>query len=225
MKQKHLVFLCLLLISVAGHAQWSWGVEGGAVFSKAKTNKSYPGADIKLTSNARTGFMGGIIVDIPFGDEKLRMMPELVYNQLGVGQHATASLLGQSVTVDQHITVGYASLIANLALALPVGDQKFLLGFGPYVGAGLTAKRWYKLTPDASSSLSASEKTESIEFGSGTDQMKRVDYGVNIMGGFMLFNGLAIKASYGLGLAELSNDATVSYKNRHFSLALAFFFH
>lgn len=225
MKQKHLFFLTVLFISVSGHAQWSWGVEGGAVFSKAKTNQSYPGADIKLTSSARTGFQAGVVVDIPFGDEKLRMMPELLYNQQGVGQHATASLLGQSVTLDQHITVGYVTAIANLAVALPVGDQKFLLGVGPYVGGGTTAKRWYKLTPDVNSSLSPQEKTESIEFGNGTDQIKRFDYGVNVMGGFMLFNGLTIKASYGFGLAELSNDPSISYKNRHFTVGLAYFFH
>ena len=226
MYMKHaLTFFCLVALSSVTQAQWSWGVEGAAVFSKAKTNKSYPGADIELSSNARTGFMGGLIVDIPFGDEKLRLMPELVYNQLGVGQHATASLLGQNVTLDQHVTVGYASAIVNLALALPVGDQKFLMGVGPYLGVGTTAKRWYKLTPDASSSLAASEKTESIAFGSGTDQLKRMDYGINVMGGFMLFNGLTIKASYGFGLAELSNDPNVSYKNRYFSVGLAYFFH
>jgi hypothetical protein len=225
MKQKQLFFLVVLFLSLSAHAQWSWGVEGGAVFSKAKTNQSYPGADILLTSNARTGFMGGLIVDIPFGDEKLRMMPELTYSQQGVGQHATASLLGQKVTLDQHITIGYVNAIANLAVALPVGDQKFLLGFGPYLSAGVTAKRWYKLTPDVNSSLSASEKTESIDFGTSSGQLKRMDYGINVMGGFMLFNGLTIKASYGFGLAELSNDANVSYKNRHASLSLAFFFH
>ncbi len=225
MKQKSIFFLMTCFFAVSGQAQWSWGVEGGAVFSKAKTNASYPGAEIQLTSNTLPGFQSGLIVDIPFGDEKLRMMPEILYNQQGVSQHATGSLLGQSLTVDQRITVGYVTAIANLAVALPVGDQKFILGVGPYVGAGLTAKRWYKLTPGPNSSLSASDNTASIDFGSAANQMKRLDYGINVMGGFMLFNGLAIKASYGYGLPELFNDASVSYKNRHFTIGLAYFFH
>ena len=220
-----MTIFCLSLVTLSTHAQFTWGAEGAAVFSKAKTNVSYPGADITMTSSTLTGYMGGLIVDIPFGDEKLRMMPELLYNARGVKQNASASLLGQSVSVDQKVTINYIDAIANLAVAMPVGDQKFLLGAGPYVGYGISGKRWTKVTPGVNSSLSPQETNTDVKFGSGTDQSKRLDYGVNVMGGFMLFNGITIKASYALGLANLSNNSSAQYKNRYFSIGLCYFFH
>jgi hypothetical protein len=226
MKMKYaLTLFCLVLLSSYARAQFSWGVEGAAVFSKAKTNVSYPGADITMTASNLTGFMGGAIVDIPFGDEKLRMMPELLYNSRGVKQHASASLLGQTVGVDQKITINYIDLIANLAVALPVGDQKFIIGGGPYIGYGISGKRWTKVTPDPTSSMSPQETNADIKFGSASDQSKPLDYGINIMGGFMLFNGITVKASYAFGFANLSNNSSADYKNRYLSVGLCYFIH
>jgi hypothetical protein len=226
MNLKHaLTLICLMSLSIATKAQFSWGAEGSAVFSKAKTTVSYPGADITMSSSNLTGFMAGVIVDIPFGDEKLRMMPELLYNSRGVKQHASASLLGQTVGVDQKVTINYIDVIANLALALPVGDQKFLLGAGPYIGYGIKGKRWTNVTPDPSSSMSPQETNADIKFGTGDTEFKQLDYGVNVMAGFMLFNGIAVKASYAMGFANLSNNSSADYKNRYLSVGLCYFFH
>jgi len=82
----------------------------------------------------------------------------------------------------------------NAVYYIPVGPTgRLFLGAGPYLGVNI------------SGTAEADGDKQDIEFGSDPDQVSRMDYGINLMGGFKLAKGFLIHAGYGLGLANLSN--------------------
>jgi hypothetical protein len=224
---RKLTLFSLIFLLISGYsvqAQFSWGVEGGAVFSKAKTNASDPALTINQSSSGVTGYMGGLIVDIPFGDEKLRVIPELLYVNHGVNTRSVLTGVSEQATVDAKWILNSLTLPVNLAVAWPIGDQKLILGGGPYMSLGMSGKRSTKVQSNIIPGGVLDTVTTKV-FGSASDQLKSLDYGINIMGIFMLWNGLAIKANYSYGIANLSNNSQLNYRNRYFSVGLSYFFH
>ena len=68
--------------------------------------------------------------------------------------------------------------------------------------------------------------SEDIHFGSGVDEFKKIDAGLNGIAGFEFKNGLLLGINYDLGLTDIGNDGTseVSTKNRVFGISIGFKF-
>jgi hypothetical protein len=64
---------------------------------------------------------------------------------------------------------------------------------------------------------------ETIDFGSETDQMNRLDFGLNFAAGLEI-KSVQIGINYGLGLTNLSNDPDESMKNGVLSFSAVLFF-
>ena len=226
MKSRLLLSSALLAATLSASAQISIGVQGGAVFSRP--NSSYQiDATVPITVKASgmTRFSGGLMADIPIGEGGFRLMPELSYVSKG-GRGSTEigitlPVVGvQQIGVDLTSTVNYLELPLNLAYSAPLGDHFFVVGAGPYAAMGLNGRTTAKL----SDNIGISDQEESVVFGSEENQIKRLDYGANLMAGFIHRSGLMLKANYSLGMANLANGNDPEFKNRYFGVSLVFFF-
>jgi hypothetical protein len=224
--RKNVVLSAILLIGfLSASAQISIGVQGGAVFSKPKStyevNSTLP---ITVEASSRTGFMAGLIVDLPLGESGFRLMPELNYvskggrgsTQIGISLPTGPAQIG----IDLTSTINYLELPVSLAYSAPVGDHFFVMGAGPYVAAGLNGKTLAKFSDD----VGISDQEEPIVFGSVGDEIRRWDYGANLMAGFIHHSGLMLKANYSLGIPNLANEGNPELRNRYFGISLAYFF-
>jgi len=65
-----------------------------------------------------------------------------------------------------------------------------------------------------------------LEFGSdeAKDDYKSTDFGLNILAGYELKNGINLGVNYGLGLSNLINFDAAKMRNRVFSLSVGFKF-
>ena len=209
--------ICLFFASAA-MSQVSLGIQGGGVMSMARVKEDALSGQ-SLKGKSKYGWQAGIIADIPFGEGNLRLMPELNYVNKGYKLNTSINVVGQTVTVDGTSNVGYIELPLNLAYTIPVGDNFFVIGAGPYASYGVNGKNKVK----SSINGQGSEETSKVEFGSDESQIKPFDYGVNVMAGYLFGNGMQIKLNYSYGLAELSNAEFTTYKNSYLGLSLGYY--
>jgi len=64
---------------------------------------------------------------------------------------------------------------------------------------------------------------ESVEFGSGSGEMNRLDFGVGFGAGVQ-FGRIQVGASYNLGLANLSNEEKTTTRNNGLAFTVAYLF-
>ncbi len=208
-----------LIVATGAMSQVSLGVQGGGVFSMPRVEEEFlPGQIIK--GDPKFGYQFGFITDIPFGEGGLRLMPELNYINKGFKLNTSFNLLGTDYAIDGTSSINYIELPLNLAYTVPVGDNFLVIGAGPYGAYGINGKVKATTTIDGQSS----KGEDKVEFGSGEEQTKRFDYGLNFMAGYLVGNGLTVKLNYSFGLAELSNSTTARYKNSYLGLTLGYFF-
>jgi hypothetical protein len=224
MKKNLLSSSILSLLLFSASAQVSFGVQGGAVFSKPKStyevNSTLP---ITVEASGRTGFSAGLFADLPLGESGFRLMPELSYVSKG-GKGSTQFGITipsgpQQIGLDFTSTINYLELPFNLAYSVPVSDYFIILGSGPYVAMGLNGKTKVVISDD----VGVTEQEESVVFGSTGDEIRRWDYGANLMAGFIHPSGLMLKANYSLGIPNLANEGNPELRNRYFGLSLVYF--
>lgn len=118
-------------------------------------------------------------------------------------------------------TITYLEVPVNVRAGFDVGSGKFLIGAGPYIGFALGGQtKGY--TRDINGTLIT--KNTDMAFGSGTTEMKSVDFGMNFSLAYKLSNGLGIQAGYGCGLTDLNNIAGITSKNKVTSIGLNYTF-
>lgn len=225
MRRSFFFSVCLFAGALTASAQMSFGVQGGAVFSKPRSTYEIDATlPVAIESSGMTRYSAGLILDLPLGESGFRLMPELNYvskggrgsTQIGISLPTGPAQIG----IDLTSTINYLELPFNLAYAVPLGDHFFTVGAGPYVAMGLNGKTVAKLSDD----IGISDQEEPIVFGSVGNEIKRWDYGANLMAGFIHRSGLMLKANYSLGMANLANEDNPDFKNSYFGLSLAYFF-
>ncbi len=92
-----------------------------------------------------------------------------------------------------------------------VGD--FYFGAGPYLGMGVSGK-----------AKDNSGNSEDIKFGSGQDEIKRTDAGLNAIVGFKFKTGFLINANYDWGLTNITNVDGIKLTNRVFGISVGYAF-
>ncbi|RZK29866.1 MAG: hypothetical protein EOO61_20060 [Hymenobacter sp.] len=94
----------------------------------------------------------------------------------------------------------------------------FFIGAGPSVAFGISGKEEY--------SDGMNSESQTVEFGNGDDQLKRIDFGGNLLTGFQFRNGLLLNLNYNFGLNSLTNDTQddVTVKSRYFGIRLGYIF-
>ncbi|SOD15192.1 porin family protein [Pedobacter xixiisoli] len=193
-------------LNVATNAQdkpVSFGVKAGVAFP----NLVYSAEGMSASADAKTSFYVGAIADINVS-EIFSVQPGLTFMNKGTKSDA--------LDAGASINFSYLELPVNLVANFNAGPGKFFLGAGPYAAYALSGN-----------SKVDGEKYDA-EFGSGEEQVKRMDFGVNFLTGYKLTNGLNLHVGYGLGLGNLSNisenGTDLKIKNKVFSVGLGFNF-
>ena len=198
----------IIAISVSTQAQTSFGIQAGANIASQKGEED----NISIKSDSKVGLVIGALAEIDFGSS-ISFRPELNFIQKGSKFDEDGYKLTQ--------TLNYIELSPNFVYNIPAGTGYVFLGLGPSFGFGLSGK--YKATETG-----FPEEKGDIKFGNDevNDDFKSFDFGLNLLGGYKMSNGIFLSAGYNLGLANLALGDTdgFSVKNRGFSIKIGYMF-
>ena len=196
------IFLTLVLCSFAG-AMFAQGIKFGVTAGLNVSNQTAKMGSISISPDWKAGFQGGVFMDYAFSPN-LSLIPELLFTQRG------AKSTTDGVTSSE--TLNYLQLPINLAYKFDVSNGQKVFPFaGIYLGYALSGTDKF-----------GSESTK-VTFGSGENDMKAFDYGVNLGVGYQ-YEHFIFKVQYNLGLANLSNVSDYSYKNKNVAVTVGYMF-
>lgn len=203
----------LATVTLAQDKPVSFGVKAGlALPSQTSSSMGF-----SYSTSTKTSFYVGAVADFKVSPI-FSVQPGLTY--VGKGGKVDFGELVEEMGADpsefgdlnQTIDFSYLELPINLLANFNVGAGKVFVGAGPYAAYALSGK------------AKVGDYEEDAVFGSGEDEVKRMEFGVNFTGGYQLQNGLNLHVGYGLGLSSLENSSSSKTKNRVFSVGLGFMF-
>jgi hypothetical protein len=205
--KKTLLSLCLLMASFAAFAQLpTVGFKGGVNF--ASLHATMDGISGSGNSSSLTTFNVGAFVDFKFGNVSLQ--PALNFT----GKGATSSVaIGEEARSSSKIKLYYLQLPVNVVYHVPAIVGDFYFGAGPYLGMGVSGK-----------SKDDSGNSEDVKFGSGLNEIKKTDAGLNGIVGFKFKTGFLINANYDWGLTNITNVSGIKLTNRVFGISVGYAF-
>lgn len=204
---KKLVILSLLATaSYASQAQLSLNPEAGLNISTLSTKIN----DYKMSGKSILGYKFGAVLDIGIV-KGFYIQPGLFYTMKG-GEY---DLLGGQTT--KKIKMNYLEVPLNFAYRFDFdGAGAVFAAVGPYLGIGMSGK--------IKTTTTGITADQDIKFGSGNDESKKLDYGLNFGVGYISPINLYLRVQYGLGLANISNPSGSSQKHGVFSVSLGYAF-
>jgi len=217
--------LSMLVISAAGlYGQTiSYGIDAGLNLTKLSFTSYSPsgfGVSVPVSNSYLAGFHAGGLVDIRF--DAFSIQPGVLFSTKGGNSFASfsESFAGQTFTASGKVktTLNYVEAPLNFIYRLDAGDGNIFIGAGPYLGIGISGKS----VTNSNINGTPSTASQDLKFGSGPDDIKNPDFGINGLIGYQLNFGLTISAGYGLGLVT-SSGTNGSGKNQGYSFSLAYF--
>lgn len=187
-------------------------VSGGIVSAQTKfgfkigynaANVSSNLEDVKEDGKTLSGIGFGAFVEFSAG-KNFVIQPQVNYNRKGIAiAHA-----------------GHSDKLIFNVLDIPVNalyrsNNGFFIGGGPNLGFNLSGGLRSHDDPS---------ENEDFSFGKNEDQIKRMDFGVNLLTGYEFKNGLFVSANYLRGLTNLSNTPGETWRNNMLNLSLGYSF-
>lgn len=197
---------------VAGNSFAQGGDSGSKVKFGVKAgvniaSMTFKEGGISISPESLTSFHFGGLVDYSIS-EKLSLQPALMLSGKGFKL--------ETAPIEASSNLMYLEIPVNVVYKL----GGVYIGAGPYAAFGLSGKYKYE---DASDSDNNDEAD--IKFGSNDDSdFKRTDFGINLLAGYQLKNGVNFGVGYGLGLSNISPEDDVTAKNKVFSVSVGFSF-
>ncbi len=219
MRKLILSIFCIVLIASNSKAQFRIGPELGlnmSNISETGNNTSSGASSVTGLSSSYSNSYGlrvGMIVEYAFNDN-LSLQSGLAYSMMGATLAAqSASYSGLNLSIGQSsININYIHIPINIIYKVDAGRGKFFIGGGPYIAYGISGTiKTGAIKLDTLGSLPAS--STNISFGSDSSSIKAFDYGINILTGYELANGLLFKIGYSYGFANYSNQSGATDKN------------
>ena len=197
MKKILLVGILTILCVSATFAQVRFGATAGLNVSNIiESGEQAESGDFKA------GLKVGVLADYAITGN-FSVIPELLFSQRGSKISEPASM---------STTINYLQLPINAAYKFDVGyGSKIFIFAGPYLGYAVSGK--YKIE-----SLSVD-----IPFGSGDEDMKRFDFGLNGGIGYQ-YDKIFLKLQYNQGLTGLYNVSHTTSKNQNIAVSAGYFF-
>lgn len=224
MKETLLLFVMAIATSVAMAQKVDFGIR--ARYSTVNLKESFDGSNINGSSEKIHNIDVGIFADIKYGTS-LTFQPGIAFILKGGAGYSTDMPTPETITQTiNDIKINYLEVPLNIVYNFQLKPGKIFIGAGPYIGVALSGKSnsntfVYKLD---GTEVDRNSSSQSIVFGSGPDDLKRLDYGINTMAGFRFNNKLEIGAALGFGLANLSNVSVINVHNHTESISLGYFF-
>ncbi len=197
---------CAALATLSSSAQ-TFGVKAGLNFSNmvVKDDDKTYSDDYKL----KPGFHIGGVAEFEIND--------MIFFEPG----ALISTKGTRAKEDGYkmsLNLIYLEIPMNAKVKFELGDINIFGFAGPYVAVALSGKSKFTVDGDT--------EKKSVEWGSGDDESKRLDFGLNLGAGAELTDELSLSLSYGLGLGNMSNvtDNGSKVQNRVIALSVGYKF-
>lgn len=215
------IFLIITFLATA-HSLFAQKVkfilQGGMNLASISPNAPQSGGG---GSQAQATFQFGGIIDIPLNAVSLQT--GILLNGKGNFSTTTENFVSNGNPVPyslRHLTnITYLELPVNIVYRHPVKPGSLYFGAGPYIARAV----WGSYSTKASMNTYYKKVVSTdMSFGNGTDQLKSMDYGANILAGLQMKNGLKLGLNYGLGLTSITN--TGSAQNRVLSLVVGYCF-
>lgn len=204
----------LLLFSIAfslvleAYTQTSYGVKAGLNLPKIKLTSD--AANMNYTSDASTNFYLGGYANI-FAAPNFAIQPGVSLQ--GKGGKVNVGDFMSETSGSATINILSIEIPVNAVCYIPTGTTgSVFIGAGPYLGFNLSAK------------AKSGNFSQDINIGSGSQEIKRIDFGANFSGGYKLSGGLLFSVGYGLGITNMDNTDDPVEKNRVLSFGVGFEF-
>jgi hypothetical protein len=213
MKTKLLVLSAIFILATFTlQAQMGFGILGG--LNLQNLNGKDSNGD-KLTNDMIIGFHAGINIQIPIVPQ-FYFQPGLLFTTKGAKN-----------TNGTSIKLSYVELPLNLVYKAQVGNGKFMLGFGPYLGFAIGGK----VKPESGSATDIEfKKVVETSDPSSVTYLKAFDAGGNIFAGYELAGGIFFQLNTQFGMLKInpedrriSSDKS-SVKNTGFGLSVGYRF-
>ena len=207
------------LLATYTFAQTSFGIRAGVNFQNINGEDE---AGDKLDNKMATKFHVGVQADIPVGTD-FYFQPGLLFNNKG-------SKLNYNGMVESNVNLGYLELPLSLVYKPTLGAGNLILGFGPYVGFGITGKAKDSKFVGQDITLGVEYKNDVLD--SDPDDniyFKRMDGGANIFAGYGFAENLFIQLNAQLGLMNITpkregNDPEGKSKHTGFGVSIGYNF-
>ncbi|PZF73112.1 porin family protein [Taibaiella soli] len=194
-----LALLSLTQVS-AKHIQVKAGPEAGLNFTDfwLKADGS------KYKSTVTSGFKIGGVADFGFS-QLFSFQPGIFFTQKG----ASTTLMnydsvGALVSMKKKMRINYIEVPLNVLFKLGYGHEgHFEIGGGPYVSFAVGGKKSLTNTQFTVSG-STQETTSPLLIGdAATDDIKSIDWGFNLTGGYQWEAGVILRAQLGFGIQNI----------------------
>ena len=209
----------LLTAQSTTDANTSFAVLGGVNFQNLN-GQDFMGD--KLTNEMIIGYHAGVNAQIPIAPE-FYFQPGLLFSTKGA---KNVSSLGTTT-----YNLSYIEMPLNLTYKALLGNGSFMLGFGPYVGYGISGKVTSEIgSLKVERDVEFKNTIESAEPLTAGPYFKRFDGGGNIFTGYELLSGIFAQANVQLGMLKINPEdnriATdkTSIKNTGFGLSIGYRF-
>lgn len=196
-----------------------FGLQGGlglpSIQSKAPLNR---GGDYQMSVR----FLAGALAEVEL--KKFSIQSGLFLTQKGNISVTQEALIANGKPTEyevQHtINLTYLELPVNAVFYKPSKFGRLYFGGGPY--AAMAVDGFAKDKTKRNNYVKTVEKQE-VEFGEESSQLKRSDFGLNVLGGIRLKNQMDFGVGFSAGLVDLNNTDFKSY-NRVASVKIGYFF-
>jgi hypothetical protein len=209
---KRIVFtgLMLCLFGSTLYAQTYLVPKAGVSISK------FAPAENEENVSSLAGFTGGLGINILMG-EKFSLQPELLFIQKGANYEFKQGIgdgILQTATTD--IRVNYLELPVLAKFTFGEGKVKYYVNAGPSLSYGLGGKTDYSINWTLGNETVYQEQAEGdVKFDDYPEEypaqdvyfQRRLDVGVQVGGGVILYKKVIVDARYGYGFTKLDDEA------------------
>ena len=234
MKKLLLLLVGVGMLHVSGYAQFRLGPEIGLNVSNINQNASSlntgSGASISSITSLLSSYTNnyglrvGVNAEYSFS-ESFALQSGLYYSMMGASTNAQSlSFSGLNISLGAgSVRLNYLHVPVYAVYKVDAGSGKFVMGAGPFISyclSGTTNLGAIKL--DTLGTFPAS--STAISFGSDSSSIKALDYGIGMMAGYEMANGLYFKVGYNYSLQNISNANGTTEKNSCFFVSAAWYF-
>lgn len=220
--KKLILTIAVSIAAAQVQAQISIAPEVGVNLANASVNQESPfGGTLSPSTKMKVGIKAGAFVDIPVAGGFF-IQPGAFFSMKGYKSSYSLSFLGSTASAEYTASLNYVEIPVNLGYRYTIGNAgSIFVTAGPYLGYAISGK---VKGESFLNGVSQGKEEEDIDFGSGDEEVKPLDFGLNFSAGYQLPMGLYVRAQYGLGLSNLANNSGGSFKNRVLAFSLGYAF-
>ena len=213
--KRMLMVASAIALTVMASAQTTEGTSFG--FKAGVNFQNLTGKDVngdKLDNKLKAGLALGVNAQIPVATD-FYIQPGVEFNQKGA----------KSNDGNYTTSLSYIDIPVSLVYKPMLGTGRLILGFGPYVGFGVSGK---VKGGGSTADVKFDNDITISDFNTGNAYFKRMDAGANFLAGYEMSSKLSLQLNAQLGLVkinpkieEVPNDQS-SVKNTGFGLSLGY---